>query len=153
MAKPTIIETEAPELSPLARIEAKRAARKAAIQEKCDAQKALDLEAVNDLEEAHGDSNIVVIDVPFTEGLPTLVAGRCPTKLELKRYRARVQPRKDGKPVDAVGAAEEIASVCQVYPEKDTYALVLDARPGLHVQLGLAVLRLATGKAEEEGKD
>lgn len=138
--------------SKLEEIEARREARKAALREAQEEQRAADLEAVDALEVEHGDSNITLLDLPFTPGMPTLVAGRAPTTLEIKRYRDRVKPRKDGKPGDPVAAAEEIASVCRVYPDADTYAQVLEARPGVHIQLGLEVMKLATGRAQEDAK-
>jgi hypothetical protein len=54
-----------------------------------------------------------------------------------------------------ITAAEEVARVCVVFPSSDdpTRATLLDARPGLLVQLGTLALGLATGRAAEEGKE
>jgi hypothetical protein len=134
-------------------IEEKREAHKRAVQEKYDAQRAIDLEAVFELECQHGDSNVSTIDIPHTDGLPTLVAVKCPKPEYIKRYRDTVKPKRDGSPGgDAVEAAETIASVCVVYPDPATYESVRAARGGVHVQAGLAALKLASGKAADEGK-
>jgi hypothetical protein len=139
-------------LSKLEEIEARRAARKAGLQEPRDEQRAADLEAVDALEIEHGDSNVATLEVPFTPGLPTLLAARCPKPIELKRYRDTVKTKKDGTPGDPIGAAIMVGGVCRVYPDAETFAKVLEARPGVDVQLGLAALKLASAKAEDEGK-
>jgi hypothetical protein len=134
-------------------IEAQRAERKAKLAKQAEAQRAVDLVKIDALEVEHGDSNIKVIEVPFTPGLVTLAAVRAPSPPEVKRYRSRVKPNaKTGEPGDAVAAAEELASVCRVYPGEDEYAALLEARPGLHVQLGVAAIQLAAGRAEDAGK-
>jgi len=145
---------ETPELSKLEAIEAKREARKAELAKKYNEQRAIDLEAIDELEIEHGDSNIRVVDVPFTPGLPTCFAGKCPSPDLVKRYRTRVSPKKDGS-TDAspMAAAQEVGAACRVYPDAETWAKLLAARPGIDVQLGLEVLRLAAGRAQEEGKN
>jgi hypothetical protein len=133
-------------------VESRRAARKAELAEKRDAQRILDLEAIDALEIEHGDSNVAVLDVPYTPGLPTCVAARCPKPEEIKRYRSRLKAKK-GEQVDAVEAAEELASICRVYPsDSEVYARMLSARPGIHVQLGVAAVGLAAGSEEARGK-
>ncbi len=137
-------------MSALEAIEAKRAARKAKLDEQHAEQLATDLEAVDALETEHGDSNVAVLRVPFTPGQPALCAARCPNTHEIKRYRDRI--RKDGGKGDPVAAAEEIAAVCRVYPDADTYKAMLDARPGIHVQLGVEAVKLASGQADADQK-
>jgi hypothetical protein len=134
----------------LEEIEARRAERKARLEEERNAQRALDLEAIDALEVEHGDNSVAVIDVPYTQGLPTCAAVRCPKPSELKRYQARL---KEQKP-DTAKAAEEIGAVAQIYPPVgDDRDGLHAARPGLLVQLGVAALGLSTGKAQSEGKD
>lgn len=133
-------------------IEAKRNARKAETDAAADDQRATDLEAIDALETEHGDSNVAVLRVPFTAGLPTLVAVRCPAPVELKRFRALVKPPKDGKPVDYVPPTEQLASTCLVYPDKETFAKLCEARPGLHMQLGTSALKLGTAEEDAQGK-
>lgn len=128
-----------------------RAARKAKAAEARNAQFALDLEAIDQLEIEHGDGNIAFLEVPFTDGLPVLVACRTPKPAEMKRYRSRLDV-KPGKKPDTVAAAEELASVVRVYPDPEVYAELCAARPGVHVQLGVKSLELATASEAEEGK-
>lgn len=139
-------------MSDLAEIEAKRAARKAELQAARDAQKAIDLEAIDALEVEHGDSNIATLEIPFSPDLPVMLAVRTPKPAELKRYRDRVKAKKDGTPGDPLMAAQEIAAVCIVYPSKDVYAAVLEKRNGIDAQLGVLAVGLCAGKAEAEGK-
>ncbi len=142
-------------MSKLEDIEAERKARKEALQEKADAQRVIDLEALNAAEIEHGDTSVCHIDVPYTPGLPTLVVGRVPGSAELKRYRAgmKVVP---GEKLD-LGATNEAAAtlggaVC-IYPEKDVFAKMCEARPDLKSQLGTRASKLAQGKAADEGKE
>jgi hypothetical protein len=139
-------------VSDLEAIEARRAARKEALQQAHDAQRVKDLEAIDALEIEHGDSNIATLEVPYTPDLPTMIAVRCPKPVEVKRYRDRVKPKKDGSPGDSLGGALELAAVCRVYPDADTYAALLEARPGVDAQLGLLAIQLSAGKAEAAGK-
>lgn len=140
-------------MSKLQEIEARRAARKAALAEQEDTQRAEDLEALDALEVEHGDSNIAHVDVAFTPGLPTLAAVKAPSRNVIKRYRDRVKPRKNGQAGDPTEAAIELCGACRVYPDAEVFAQMLEARPGLDSQLGLLALRLAVGVEEEKGKD
>lgn len=137
----------------LAEIERRRAERKAKLDAERDEQRAIDLEALEALEAEHGESNVVTLDVPFSPGLPTMVAARCPKPAEVKRYRATVKPDSKGRPGDTVAAAEQLAAVARIYPADDLYAQLCEARPGVHAQLGATALGLAVGKASDEGKD
>lgn len=141
------------EQSRLEKIEARRAERKAADARAAEEQRATDLEAIDALEVEHGDSNIDTLRVPFTPGLPTLVACRCPSSPEMKRFRSRVKPTKGDKPVDYVAPTEELALTCLVYPDRETFEKVCEARPGLMMQVGTAALKLGTAEADAAGKD
>lgn len=146
-------EQTQPELSPLEAVEARRAARKAEIRAQWEAQRIADLEALDALEIELGDSNVAYLDVPFTDGLPTLAAVRCPTSAEVKRYQARVKGKPD-KPGDPTVAAEELGAVALKYPPKgETRDRLLAARAGLLVGLGVLAINLSTGKVAEQGKD
>lgn len=138
--------------TPVEIAEAKRAERKAAANPARDAQRVVDLNAVNDLEIEHGDSNVGVINVPYSDGLPTCAAVRAPKPAELKRFRVRVTPKHEKDRPDTAAASEELAATCVIYPDAETYARLCIARPGLAVQLGSKAVDLATGKAEAEGK-
>lgn len=141
---------------PLTRKEIAQAARdkrKEALDRLEDEQAGADLEAINLLEEEHGDNNIAVIVVPFTPGSVTRVATRTPKPEEIKRYRSRIRPKKMGDMPNVQDGAAELAAVTRVYPDDDAWALVLAQRPGLDTQLGLKAAQLAAGSEEEEGKD
>jgi hypothetical protein len=136
-----------------------RANRKAAIAAQRDEQRMIDLDAIDEIEIALGDSNVTVIDLPYTPGLPTCVACRTPADPELKRYRHRVasgaSKNEEGKasdPLAGVKAVEELADVVRVYPPDAEYAAIRRARPGVHAQLGTAAIALAVGRKEQEGK-
>lgn len=148
-AKPATKET------PLERQERIRAERKEALQKQADEQRAIDLEKLNELEIEYGDTNVLMMNVPFTPGLPTLVAARTPNDPEVKRYRYRVNEGRKGQDIDpnaARRAAEELADVVRIYPSDEDYAALCKARPGIHAQLGQASLKLATAREEAEGK-
>lgn len=152
MAQSPLEETAEP-LSPHEQAKARRAARKAAIGADEDAARALDIDAIDALEIEHGDSNVSVVHVPFTPGQPTCAAVRCPRPAEVKRYQSRLKPKHEKDHPDAVAAAEELAAVCRIFPvDKDAYATLCAARPGLVVQLGVEAIRLAQGKSDSEGK-
>ena len=138
----------------LERAHAAREARKERVKAEADAQKVKDLEAVDEIEIEHGDSNVATLDVPFDarNPMPTIVAARTPRPAEIKRYRARVRPDADGRLGDTAMAAEELAAVVLLYPDAETFAKICEARPGVKAQLGLLSLRLASGKAQDEGK-
>jgi hypothetical protein len=140
--------------SRLDEIEAKRAARKAELQAQADEQRVTDIEALNDAEIQHGDTNVCSVDVPFTPGLPTLCIGRLPSGIELKRYRASL--KVNGQQVDIAAANEAAAQLgrtVRVYPDAETFAKMCEARPDLASQLGSRATKLAQGKAVAEGND
>jgi hypothetical protein len=146
-------EFPAPELSPLEQAQAKRAARKAAASADEDLARALDTEAIDSLEVQYGDSNVGVIQLPYTPGLPTCAAVRCPKPAEVKRFRDGVTPKHEKDRPDTAAAAELLAAISRVYPaDKEVYAKLCAARPGLAVQLGAKAMSLAIGKDESEGK-
>jgi hypothetical protein len=143
-------------------IEEKRAERKAANEAARLEQRAKDLEAIDALEQEFGDSNIATLDVPYSPGLPTMIACRTPNEAEIKRYRHELKAKKDGTMGDPVTAAELVAATCRVYPPRgkngeasdgdELYRKMLAARPGIHVQLGAEALKLASASAEDRSK-
>lgn len=147
---------EKDERSALKQVEARREARKAAQRKAADDQLALDLEAIDAIETQLGDGNVAVVRLPYAPGLPAAAAVRCPKPAELKRFRDRVSPQKDSRnrevQPDTAKAAEELAAVCLVYPEREAYEQLCAARPGLAAQLGGAAVKLAVGAEEAEGK-
>jgi hypothetical protein len=143
---------ETAERSALEIAEERRAARKAEARKAFEAQRVLDLDAIDALEIEHGDSSVGVINVPYADGLPTCAAVRCPKPAEMKRYRARIKPKHEKDQPDTVAAAEEIAATCLIYPDKDVFASLCLARPGLGAQLGAKAVGLALGSDDAEGK-
>ena len=136
-------------MSTIEEIEARRAERREKNAQLCEAQRAIDLEAIDALEVQYGDSNIRVVEVPFTPGLPVLTAVRCPRPIEVKRYRATVAPDHRA---NAAKAAEDLGAICLVYPIGDLKDQLIEARPGLLVGLGIESLGMSTGRAQDEGK-
>lgn len=135
--------------SPLDEIRAKIAARKAAHQQAREEQELVDLIALDEAQEQHGVDGVATLSIPFTEGLPAMCAARTPTLNEIKRYRTRAKEKN----ADMTKAAEELASTCLVYPDRETFAKMVAERPAIHAQLGVEAIKLATGKSEAEGKE
>jgi hypothetical protein len=149
------------EKSPLEVAEAKRAARKASLQAAADAQKAIDTEAIDEIEAELGDASIKAADLPgHKPGLVTKVAVRCPTKAEITRYRAMTKPDKKGRAADGAVANEALGAVCRVYPvddpgkegESSAFDAVCEAFPGVLAQCGMIAAALAIADEEAEGK-
>lgn len=152
-------DTDAPEgADPLKAVEAKREARKAQARKAYEARLAVDLDAIDELEIQLGDSNVAVVRLSglVSDDLPAAVACRCPKPVDIKRFRDEVTPTKDHRnrevPADREAACERLARVCLVYPDKDTFARLCEARPGIAVQLGGEAVKLAVGVEESEGK-
>lgn len=139
-------------LSPLEQAEERRENRKAQARKEYETQLALDLEAIDALEIAHGDSNVAVIRLPHTPGLPAAVAARCPKPGEMKRFRTQVTPRHEKDHPDTVAATELLAKSCLVHPDAETFDRLCAARPGLCTQLGKEVINLSLGREEAAGK-
>lgn len=136
--------------------EARRATRNKAHQAAQAEQELNDLEAIFELEEEHGVSRVAKVRVPFTPGLPCYVAVRCPSGVEMKRYRdmaAAVGRKGQMDPAAATKAAEALASSCLIYPAADVYDALKAERPGIHALAGAAAVHLAVGEVEAEGKD
>jgi len=140
-------------MTKLEEIEARRAERKAALDDQRKAQLAEDLEALDALEVEHGDANVARVNVPYTPGLPTFVVVRAPKAAEFKRYKERIKSRRDGTPGDPVFAADELGECTRVYPDKETFSKMLEARPGLTTPMGVASSNMGTGRADESGKE
>lgn len=139
-------------VDPLTALEEKRAARKAARQKDYDARALIDLEHLDQLEQEHGDSCVTYLKID-RDGLPTMAIARCPSAFEVKRFRAAVMPKGDKDKPDPVPAAEQVATSCLLYPEREVFDQMCQVVPSLRQQLGAAALELATGKTKAEGKD
>lgn len=133
----------------LEEIQKAREVRKAALLEKRDAQRAIDLEAIDALEIEHGDSNIAIVELDYVEGLPTCAAVKVTPPAVLLRYQARIR-NEDKTQVDA---AKEVCDSCRVYPADDeVWKALLAVRPALHTQLGVEAINLGRGKSAAEAK-
>jgi hypothetical protein len=141
-----------PKRSPLEALEDRRNARKAAEQQAYETRLVEDLEKIDELEIEHGDSNVAVVRVPYTPGLPAAVAARCPKPAEIKRMRAQLKPKHEKDRPDQEAAVEQVARGCLIYPDVETFAALCIARPGLSTQLGKEAIKLAVGNEESEGK-
>jgi hypothetical protein len=128
-------------------IEAARSARKAALAEQKQAQLAVDMEALDALEQEHGDGRVAAVSMPtFSPGLPALIVVRTPKPVEYKRYQDMAAKDSGRKTCDV------LADVCVVYPDRETYAKMREIAPGIHAQAYVKAVRLAEGRNQEEGK-
>jgi hypothetical protein len=144
-------------LSPLEQVEQRRAAKRKASEVAHDEQAAVDLVAIDALEDEHGFENVAVMTLPFlAKGLPVRVAVKAPTPALMKRYRDRLKPSKDRRnnevPGDAAFAHEELGGACLIYPSPDVFAKLSEQRPALQGQLGVQAALLAAAREESEGK-
>jgi hypothetical protein len=112
----------------------------------------VDTKAIATIEAQYGDQNVHVKEVPFIDSeTPILVAVRTPSPAMVKNYRAAVEPDDDGNR-EIYQPAEDLAIQCLVYPDKDDFLRMREARYGIGTQMGLAALNLATAKEERRGK-
>lgn len=145
-------ETKSSE-SRLEAIERKRAERKAAAATARAEQRAADLEALDALEQEHGDHAVKALDVDCGPGLPTLIVARAANGAEMKRYRHEAKPPKGSDQPRFAEAGERLGALVRIYPDDATFAKILEARPGVLLQLGSAALELATAQDAAAGKD
>src|SRR5262249_5772179 len=133
-------------------IQAKRAARKAANKLAYDKQFEKDLEALNALEEEHGDGAVEALAMPrYVPGLPTLAIFKCPDAPGFKRCKDR-QLRAKGNAEAINFATNELSAYCRVYPEENLYKEMLVAAAGFQDSAGAKCIAMAQAKADEEGK-
>lgn len=136
-------------------LEARRAARKSATETAKLEQYAKDLEALDKLEEEHGESAFTVMHVPaFTPGLPTLIVIKSPAGTGyFKRFQDQVGAAKGHKPAE-MAAQEMLARACLAYPsDPETVKAMTSAYPNLLNAAAKAVVDLATVEAEDAKKD
>ena len=138
-----------------AALEQRRAARNTEHELGRQMQELEDLESIFELETEHGVSRIAKVRIPYTPGSPCVLAVRCPSPGEMKRYRDMSIATRKGQvdPKASAAAAESLATACLVYPSEEVYGKIREDRPGVHVMMGVAAAQLALGEIEEEGKD
>lgn len=150
-------ETDPSALSPkptaaerIAAVEARRAERKAKLEEPKLEQIAIDEEAFERLELEHGEGKVVRLPLPyFTSGLPTFVVVCAPEEQYVKRMRQmiRAAPKSPGP------AQDLLADKSVVYPDADTYKRVRSEYGGIHDSAGNLAVKLSQARRDEEGKD
>lgn len=137
----------------LAEANAAREERKAVKQAAADAQAAIDVLAISEIEEELGDASVKVLVLPHKPPHATRAAVRCATRAEIKRYRDQTKPDKKGRPGDAAAANEMLGDACRVYPkDAEAFEALCEAFPGLLAQMGVHAANLATADEEETGK-
>lgn len=140
-------------MATIAEIQARRDARKATRAAQFDAQYALDLEALDALEELHGDQAVATVKIEpgrWEPGLPTLVAVHVP-EAAFSRFRTMIRKARGNG--EAAGVASDmLGDVSVAYPDADVYKAMRAKYEGLHDNVAVAAARLAEGKTVEEGK-
>jgi hypothetical protein len=146
-------ETVTPE-ERVAAVKARRAARDTSNAKARTAQEAVDLEAIEKLEEEHGYTLNVEHQVSqFVPGHPVIVGIRPPTEVEYKRFFSQIN-RSGGQGDAKVAAQMMLAQVCWAYPEDpDSRKAMLGANAALLASVGNIANKLAELKQDEAGKD
>ena len=144
-------------MSKIDEIRARRKARREDLEAQRDAQLVTDYEAIEGVEDELGPGNVSVVELnAWAPGLPVAYAVKLPSKAVYKRYQARIRPTKrrgEDVPGDAVAAAEEVGSVCLVYPpEGELRDKLLEERPTALTQAGTEAISMLLGATEAEGK-
>ncbi len=117
-----------------------------------EAQQVIDSEALYEAGEEHGVDKIR--EVPMTSyipGLPTMVVIRRPEKMEHKRF-TDATAKKGADTPEYIKAAEQLASVCVVYPPKEVYEKMCTECPGIKVPIGVAAANLAGAQLIDAAK-
>jgi hypothetical protein len=135
-------------LSPLERAELARAARRTRAKEAADAQRALDLEAIGELEDRYGINSLSVLWVEHVPGLPTAIVIKRPEPVYVKRY----QDRMNAKVPDQPAALRELAAVTIIHPDKATFEKLLGTFPALDLQAGYQAIELIAAHTDAQGK-
>lgn len=140
-------------MSKLDEIEKRRAARKEALAQLRDEQAATDLEALDALEEQHGEHAVVVTKLGrYKPGLPTLVVTRICRPEENKRWKSRLGIKGQDVKGDVLAAGEELARSCLLYPERPVFDEMCSEFTGLITEVGGRTRAASDAKATEEGK-
>ena len=134
-------------------IEKRRAARREASAAARDEQHATDLEAIDKLEEEHGDGVLARLNVDrFVPGQPTFIVMRTPTRAAYKRFQDQYAAATKGKG-KVLDAHENLARTCWVYPaDKAAQDAMLEVLPGIGHAISVHAQQLVEAQASDEGK-
>lgn len=137
-------------------IQEKRAARKAERERLFNGQRAKDLEAINELEEQLGDDQVIVVELDldaWAPGTVTLIGMKKANDVHYRRFLDVAKSKQEGKPGDRLGAVNQLAASCRIYPaELDEYKKLIDTNPAVHTAAGAEVLKRAQGEESDRGK-
>lgn len=124
-------------------------------------QLAADMEALADLEAAHGFNRVKSIPIGGVwqsgTGATTMVIVRVPLRREsvMKRFEETAARSKSGSD-EGLKALHALAEACIVYPHRkdqaEAYAATLDLAPGILSNVGLQLVQAVQGAAQEEKK-
>jgi hypothetical protein len=134
-------------------IEERRAARRAESAKAKAAQYAIDLKALDALEEKHGEGQVAALHVQvFVPGLPTMVIVKAPEGSAYKRFCDQVVSAK-GNVQMKQAAAHVLARACIVYPDPALQASMLAAFPNMLNDAANSSAAFVQLQAEAEKKD
>lgn len=142
--------------SKIEEIEERRAKRKAGIAEAREVQFAVDLEALDELEIAHGDGAVERLDVErFVPPHPTFVVLKTPSSAQYKRFCDQVsRATKHQDPKARRDAENMLGESCWIYPaEPDARKSMLEEFPGLILSVAIRAAKLVEANEVAEGKD
>ncbi len=143
------------EKSELELIEERRAARRKATAEAKEAQRVVDLKALDALEEEHGESRLRVLYVSgYVPGAPTMAVVKSPGGTSYwKRFQDQIRNAKGNRQLESA-AQDMLARACLAYPsEPEALAAMLAAFPNMLNDVAGAAAGLARLETEEEKKD
>ncbi len=137
-------------------IETRRKARQEAADGLRLEQEAIDMAAVDGLEERLGVEGFVFVRLnSHAPGFPTLAAARNATSAELKKYRAAVDvvtKDQQTRVKNTTEAAESLARATLEYPDAKVFGELCEVRGGLAANLGQAVVQRAQATSDAEAK-
>lgn len=139
----------------IAAIQAQREALRDKARDAYEEQKAKDLEAVIDLESNYGPGRLRALYTKYcVDGLPVTIVVKVLESEYYKRHRDRIrgrdQSRKDLR--DVSEALDELSRASVVYPDRETFAKMLEAFPQAIDSINVMVSKLCDLDEEEEKK-
>jgi hypothetical protein len=134
--------------------EARRAKRRAENEASARAQKAIDLQKIEDIELESGvELSLLEANKRFVPGVPVVVGVRPPSSAEYKRFTSAIRLAKDNA-VKRGDAQDQFARACIVYPEvgSDMYKALNEHFPGTLNSVVVVASKLAELATEDEKK-